>query len=107
MSGMRHIFAASLLLAGCLAETEDESCLWQERLTHASAPPGQCARYTPEPGFEEHTRFLLAGESCDDAVSCVVVQPGESADILGSAETRNEVHVAVEYGDCSYLPPCP
>jgi hypothetical protein len=114
MAGMRRALA-SMLLAGCLGESEAESCRWQERLTHANAPPDECARYTPAPGYEDRTRFRPEGDTtCAAVVACIVVQPGERADILGAGEAPSdgndltaEAHAAVEYGPCAELQPCP
>jgi hypothetical protein len=103
---MRHSAALALLLTACLGEVADEPCPWRPRLTHANAPPDECAKYTPAPGYESRTRFRPEGDTtCTAVVACIVVQPGERADILGDLST--EAHAAVEYGPCGELQPCP
>jgi hypothetical protein len=112
---MRHSAALSLLLTACLGEVADEPCPWRPRLTHANAPPDECARYTPAPGYEDRTRFRPEGDTtCTAVVTCIVVQPGERAVILVASEASSdgadltaEAHAAVEYGPCDALQPCP
>lgn len=69
-----------------IPDITDPTCGWVERAVLAFS---ECMMLTAQPGYE--TRFLADGDTSCSGVSCLVLQVGESAVVLGPlTELQNQ-----------------